>query len=526
MQKVVVLSSYIPCVCLGSDSKQFSFTNVENFHSLIRKKLSCKVFMSLPIRHVLLLVAILLVSIQAVYAQGSIPIVEPDGLSILAETDQLPRTEWFWVDQTVNEHLRSKSPDRKIIMLQGGTEQPFTGLAIGWKMEDTAINPNEFRLRIRSTALNNELGDWTTTYGYISAEESPSGFYWAMLYVTKSGRAHSKFEVEIEMPSGVRLQQIRITGADARLKEGDDFENVERSKMSSKSYDMPEIVDRSGWWGDLPPSELEPNYSPTPIDISHALVHHTVTANEPSNPAQVVRQIWDWHVNDNGWLDIGYNFLVDHEGTIYQGRYNPNIEQTDVRGAHAGSANSQSLGIALLGQFEPGAQPAPGQPQALALDALVKTIGWRFTQKGIDSESSGFIAGNFLPVISGHRDVSATACPGENLYQLLPDIRSEVQTGSSEPPEEVVDFPFELNQNYPNPFSNGTTISFSLDENLFVTVDIYSVNGAHLERIYDEETEAGEHDISWSPTGLSSGVYFYEIQAGNFRQMRQMIYIR
>ncbi|MDZ7757013.1 N-acetylmuramoyl-L-alanine amidase [Rhodohalobacter sp.] len=482
--------------------------------------------MSLLPRPLIFIAGIFLISIQAVQAQDSTPLVQPDGMSILAESDQLPRTEWIWSGQTVSEHLRSKSSDRNTIKLQGETEQPFTGLAVGWKPEENDINPNDFTLRIRSSALDEMLGDWTSSYGYISAEESPSGFYWAMLYVTESGKAHDKFEVEIEMPAGVRLQEIRITGADARLKEGDDFENVENAKIASKSYDMPEIVDRSGWWGDLPASELEPSYSPTPIDISHAIAHHTVTANEPANPAQVVRQIWDWHVNDNGWLDIGYNFLIDHEGMIYQGRYNPNLEETDVRGAHAGSANSQSVGIALLGQFEPGAQPAPGQPQALALDALVKTIGWRFTQKGIDSQSSGFIAGNYLPVISGHRDVSATACPGENLYQLLPDIRSEVETGSSEPPEEVVDYPFELNQNYPNPFSNETTISFSLDEDLIVTIDIYNVNGVHLERIYENETEAGEHDVNWTPTGLASGVYFYEIEAGNFRQMKQMIYIR
>jgi len=526
MQKVVVLSSYIPCVWLGFDSKQFTAMNVEKIHSSIRKNLSHYAYMILELRQCLFISILFLVANPAVQAQNRVNVVESDKVDIIIDSDQLPRTEWFWDVQTVTENMRSKSANRNMITLQGDSEQPFTGLAVGWNLDDMSINPNEFTLRIRSSAQDEEFGDWTSTYGYISAEESSSGLYWAMLYVIKSGKAHHKFEVEIEMPVGVNYQEIRVSGADARLKEGNDFENVMKSKMASDSYDMPEIVDRAGWWGDLPESELAPNYSPTPIDISHALVHHTVTANEPVNPAQVVRQIWDWHVNDNGWLDIGYNFLIDHEGTIYQGRYNPNLEQTDVRGAHAGSANSQSVGIALLGQFEPGAQPAPGQPQVLALDALVKTIGWRFTQKGIDSQSSGFISGNFLPVISGHRDVSATACPGENLYQLLPDIRSEVQTGSSEPPEEVVDFPFELNQNYPNPFSNETTISFSLDEDLFVSVDIYNVNGIHIERIYEEETETGEHNVNWSPTGLSSGVYFYEIQAGVYRQMKQMIYFR
>jgi len=477
-------------------------------------------------RQSLIFLIIFSVFSPAVWAQDTSTFVQPDEKSVQTESDQLPRTVWIWAEQTVSENLRSKSPKRNTIILSGETEQPFTGLAVGWKLDDHSINPNEFQLQIRSSLQDEDFGDWTSSYGYISPLESPSGFYWAMLYVTESGEVDERFEVQIVMPAGVTLQEIKVTGADARLKNGDDFENVQNAKLAPKSYDMPEIVDRAGWWGDLPPSELEPSYSPTPIDISHSLVHHTVTANEPANPAQMVRQIWDWHVNDNGWLDIGYNFLIDHEGTIYQGRYNPNLEQTNVRGAHAGSANSQSVGIALLGQFEPGAQPAPSQPQTLALDALIKTIGWRFTQKGIGAESSGFLAGNYLPVISGHRDVSATACPGVNLYQLLPDIRSQVETGESDPPEEIVEYPFELNQNYPNPFVGETTISFSLDKDLRVWIDIYNVNGVKVERIYDEMTEPGEHEVNWSPTGLASGVYFYEIGTGSHRVMKQMIYFR
>ena len=482
--------------------------------------------MTLELKQGYIFLILLSFSLPAAWAQDTTIFVQSDEKNVQTESDQLPRTVWVWDGKTVDENLKSKSQDRSIIQLRGETDQPFTGLAVGWKLEEQSINPSEFSLQIRSASQYEDFGNWTSSYGYISPLESPSGFYWAMLYVTQSGNAHDRFEVELELPAGIGLHEIKIAGADARFKKGDDNTHVENAKIAPKSYDMPEIVDRAGWWGDLPPSELEPSYSPTPIDISHALVHHTVTANEPANPSQVVRQIWDWHVNDNGWLDIGYNFLIDHEGTIYQGRYNPNLEETDVRGAHAGSANSQSVGIALLGQFEPGAQPAPGQPQTLALDALIKTIGWRFTQKGIDSESSGFISGNFLPVISGHRDVSATACPGENLYRLLSDIRSEVQTGASDPPEEIVEYPFELNQNYPNPFNGQTTISFSLDEDFRVWIDIYNVNGEKVDRIYDEVTEAGEHEVSWSPTGLASGVYFYEIGTSSFRMMKQMIYFR
>jgi hypothetical protein len=92
------------------------------------------------------------------------------------------------------------------------------------------------------------------------------------------------------------------------------------------------------------------------------MIHHTVTQNNPPDPPQVIRNIWNWHVYDNGWNDIGYNFLIDHLGNIYLGRYNPHLQTSDVQGAHAGRANSSSVGIGLLGQFHPGAAPSSGEP--------------------------------------------------------------------------------------------------------------------------------------------------------------------
>jgi hypothetical protein len=97
----------------------------------------------------------------------------------------------------------------------------------------------------------------------------------------------------------------------------------------------------------------------------------------------LLRDTWHWHVNENGWLDIGYNFLIDHFGNIYEGRYNPSIAGRDVQGAHAGRSNSSSTGIALLGQFEPGVSPAEGQPEVLAVESLERLIAWRFSQRNI-----------------------------------------------------------------------------------------------------------------------------------------------
>ncbi len=461
------------------------------------------------------------------FAQQTLILSEPDAVQVRTDGDQLPRTEWHWTDQAASATQKLAEPGQGYsLKMSGESEIPFTGLAIGWKVRDSEPEPGDFNLRIRSSGANSPYEQWVSSYGYLSPSDSPSQRYWAMLYVTQSGDAHHRFELEIEVPGGFILTDLKITGADARLKEGTDSDRVKSNKISPKHIEAPEIVKRSGWWGDLPESELNPDYEPTEIDISHALVHHTVTANEPENPAQVIRQIWDWHVNDNGWLDIGYNFLIDHEGVIYQGRYNPRLEVTDVQGAHAGGANSSSVGTALLGQFEPGAAPEPGNPQALALDALIKIIGWRFDQKGVDPVSRAVLTGKLLPVISGHRDVSATACPGENLYQLLPAIREEVSAGISEPGEEVTEYPFELKQNYPNPFRSETTIRFSTDENLNVWVDLYSVTGDKIGRIFEGEVNAGEHEIPFRAEALASGIYFYELGTGPFRQMKAMVYIK
>ncbi len=461
-------------------------------------------------------------------AQQVIAVSDADGVRVVSGETGLPRTEWSWGDDALKQSEKSADPQKeRTLLFTGRSDSPFTGLAIGWKVSgNDDILPARFTFRIRSARDGEEWSGWVRSYGYLEPEATPSGYYWAMLYVTQSGDAHHRFEVEMTIPSDASVTDVKISGADARLTQGDDSGNMRAARLSPASDEMPDIIPRSGWWGDLPEQELEPDYTPTPIEITHALVHHTVTANEPANPPQVVRQIWDWHVNDNGWLDIGYNFLVDHEGNLYQGRYNPDLMQTDVQGAHAGAANSRSTGIALLGQFEPGASPQPGHPRARALDALVKVVSWRFTQREIDPLGQGMLAGNYLPTISGHRDVSATACPGENLYTLLPDIRHDTRREMGDAEEPIAEHPFELHQNYPNPFRDETMIAFTADAPMRVQIDLYTVSGQKVAEIFEGQVEEGDHEIPYRADGLASGVYFYELISGSFRIMRQMIHIR
>lgn len=479
-------------------------------------------------RSVLLPLLIVLSGLSSgLFAQAHYKISGQPQTEQLNPDNRLPGISFQWPVEMFP-GLEALQADEKITyQIEKPSQSPFTGLAIGWNSNGKPVPAAEFGIKLRSWTNSEPRPGWTRTRGYIEPDDSPSGLYWAMLYVTPDGGAHDHFEIEISAPASSPISYLTVTAADAR---SDEFNSAGERHLKSAKPGVPEIISRAGWWGNLPPSELEPNYIPQQITITHAAVHHTVTANSPANPAQVVRQIWDWHVNDNGWLDIGYNFIIDHTGNIYQGRYNPWLKTTDVRGAHAGNANSRSVGIALLGQFEPGANPQAGSPEVNALDALVRMISWRFQQREIDPLSFASIPVNpsgtaTLPVIFGHRNVSNTACPGENLYTLLPDIRNSVDTEESITEPEPA--PFTLGQNFPNPFRESTTIPFTLDEELEIEINLYTVSGRRIGMLFSGTLPEGEHEIPLEMNReLSSGVYYYELKTGIFTTGRAMIYFR
>ena len=191
---------------------------------------------------------------------------------------------------------------------------------------------------------------------------------------------------------------------------------------------VPKIVPRSGWQADEAIRRAKPVYADT-LRMAH--VHHTAGTNTYTRlqaPA-VVRAIQLYHVEGNGWNDIGYNALVDRYGTVYEGRYG-GIDR-NVVGAHARGFNTGSFGIAVMGDFR------TAEPPAAAVDALVRTLAWRLDAAHVDALSTfnGISSGNerfgagipvFLRVVSGHRDTGLTTCPGERLYTQLPAIARRV----------------------------------------------------------------------------------------------------
>lgn len=85
---------------------------------------------------------------------------------------------------------------------------------------------------------------------------------------------------------------------------------------------------------------------------------------------------------------------------------------------------------------------------------------------------------------------------------------------------------FELQQNYPNPFNPSTTISFSIPSRSFVSLKVFDTLGREVATIVSEEMPAGNYSRQWNAANMSSGVYFYRLQAGSFIETKKLVLLR
>src|ERR671935_2590080 len=203
---------------------------------------------------------------------------------------------------------------------------------------------------------------------------------------------------------------------------------------------QPLVISRAGWGADESlrfDSTGKEIWPPAFYPIQKVIVHHTATQNNDPDPAATIRSIYQYHAVTQGWGDIGYNFLIDESGRIYEGRYSrpyapgesPTGEDSGGNGvtaAHTQGYNSGTVGIALLGTLtNQDATPA-------ARNALEQLIAWIDDSHGIDPKGSELytnpVSGTqaTFPNVAGHRDLAATECPGGAFYATLPTIRSDV----------------------------------------------------------------------------------------------------
>ena len=312
------------------------------------------------------------------------------------------------------------APDTRLTIRKGAGAHdlhfPATHLAVRWEGSEEAV------VQIRWPGA-----DWTDAHASHDLSDDEAGlFFSGMLRVEAvrrvetrvvSGEARNLSVVAIDTEYGPR----HLTAAPALPTAG--------ASIANAKVGNPPIITRAEWGAD----ESKRGGSPSFASLKKLIVHHTDTSNSDPNPAATVRAIYAFHTDVRGWSDIGYNFLVDAQGRVYEGRWARKYAAGEVHngedssgrgviGAHAAGANTGSVGVSLLGNFTSTA------PTAAALDGLQAVLSWKADRHDIDPTGSSDFSGLVdLPNISGHRDTKSTSCPGDVLWGRLPKIRQQVQ---------------------------------------------------------------------------------------------------
>ncbi|RVU18276.1 hypothetical protein EOT10_32380 [Streptomyces antnestii] len=308
-------------------------------------------------------------------------------------------------------------------VLAARSAEPFSMLGVTWADPDATLGDGAAEVRTRSA----ETGRWSAWRALeldVHAPESgPDHTRKGVrggtqpLWVGASDGVQARVTGK-KLPAGLRVD---LVDPDAGTRTGGS--GLEKTASAGQ----PAITSRAGWGADESIVADPPTYT---TDTKAMFVHHTAGTNDYTcaESASIIRGILTYHVKSNGWNDIGYNFLVDKCGTVFEGRAG-GVDKP-VYGAHTYGFNTDTSGVAVLGDYN----TATSTPEVR--DSIAQLAAWKLGLYGINpagtvvmaagAANGKFTQGQLVTMnrISGHRDGYPTECPGNNLYGDLPAIRT------------------------------------------------------------------------------------------------------
>jgi len=312
--------------------------------------------------------------------------------------------------------------------------RPFTHMLLRWEASQPVSHT--LTLEVRASL------DGTAWTRWGEVEENPdlhvpadgADVFWSQEIYAGEGARFWQVRAHMDPgPDGAlpELRRVEVNTVDARF--GPQSPQPAPALMAGElaSVGKPGVVSRMAWGSpDGQSSRARPVYYP----VNHMVVHHSADANSLSGGQQSwadrVRAIWSFHTFTRGWGDVGYNYLIDPNGVIYEGRAGG-----DDAVAFHDTANYGSMGVVLIGTY------ASVDPQPRAVDQLVELLAWKAGQKRIDPLGRSFYygcsisrycnpfhAGAVVENIAGHRQATPghTTCPGDRLLDTLPSVRQRV----------------------------------------------------------------------------------------------------
>lgn len=435
----------------------------------------------------------------------------------LASSDITPSTEGAGADGRAITPGSGKTGSAE----SGSLTAPFPFQAVGaiWH-GDPGVS-----IFLRTSGDGSRWGPWTLAEEELAIPNPSSRARASGLVFTDDGFFHRYVQARLSLPRDggtweaqdlelafidasagptPRVLSAAVEGPSASLLQ---YEVDSQGVIVGQFVAKPPVVSRAGWGcpdpeGNLPGANGQP-WVKEYRSVTHLVVHHTVNANtEPKDggwPA-AVRAIWYWHAvqQPNAWGDMGYNYLVDPNGVLYEGRAGGD----DVIAGHTYTFNAATLGFAFIGTY------STVEPSAAAIAAAERLFAWKSGQKGFHPSESGDLYHTcensyvFQQRLAGHRDfvglacpgyqdLNNTSCPGNALHALLPRIRTETEQLLDAARPEMSNVSIS-----PALIAVGSSLQIALTIRNAGTAPMYSGSPVTTQ-VYDEGQVA-----SWGPPGV------------------------
>jgi hypothetical protein len=319
---------------------------------------------------------------------------------------------------------QGRAPGRPEVLVSRTRVEPFQLLGVTWR-------PTERDTDLTVLVRTHGEDGWT---GWTSLDAAPT----PRAAEARSARAGTEplwtgtsdgYQVRVDVRDGRLPRGLRVDLIDPGSSPADaDLDAARPMQAASAAAAQPQIFTRAEWGADERLRGTGPSYSAT---IRAGFVHHTAGNNgySAAEVPQILRAIYAYHVKGNGWSDIGYNFLVDRFGRLWEGRYG-GMDRA-VIGAHTGGFNIDSFAVSAIGNYDKAAAPAP------MVDSIARVMAWKLATNFRDPNGSTVLTSQgggtsrygagtrvTFSTISGHRDAGNTSCPGKNLYAQLSTIRA------------------------------------------------------------------------------------------------------
>jgi hypothetical protein len=319
------------------------------------------------------------------------------------------------------------SASRRTVLLTDLLDtRPFAMVGVTWD-DDPAVGTVQAWVRTRTAGT---WSGWQDLGG--TADEQPDPETPDTTAAVRGGTSPlwvgeaDGVQVRVDVLSGADPAGLRLSLVDPGNSPADGFPAATGALSTAHAASkQPAIRSRAEWGADESIRRASPSYAAA---VRAVTIHHTASSNGYSvgDVPRLLRGFYAYHVKSQGWSDIGYNFLVDRFGTIWEGRAG-GISR-GVIGSHAGGFNTGTVGVSMIGTYENVA------PSAEMLESVAQITAWRLSLAGVDPRgsitmtsggSTRFKRGTpvTLPTVFGHRQVSSTACPGVQGMAALPGLR-------------------------------------------------------------------------------------------------------